>query len=92
MIAKPFSDLNNNDVSQWTVAVARDGAKEIPWVKSPCRRFIYIEIPQAAVNYICLAARVAPFSVDDISLFLPVAPENKNCISHADVICQMPHL
>ena len=26
-------DLNNNDVSQSTVAVARDTAKEIPWVK-----------------------------------------------------------
>ena len=48
MIAKPFNDLNNNDVSQWTVAVARDAAKEIPWVKPPCRRFVYIEIPQVA--------------------------------------------
>ena len=34
-------DLNNNDVSQSTVAVARDAAKEIPWVKPPCRRFVY---------------------------------------------------
>ena len=55
-VAKPFSDLNNNDVSQWTVALARDAAKEIPWVKPPCRRFVYIEIPQAAVNYAWLHA------------------------------------
>ena len=61
MIAKPFSDLNNDDVSQWTVAVARDVAKEIPWVKAPCRRFVYIEIPPSCCN-LCLAARVAPFS------------------------------
>ena len=46
----------NNDVSQWTVAVARDAAKEIPWVKPPFRRLVYIEIPQATVNYAWLHA------------------------------------
>ena len=38
-------DLNNNGVSQSTVAVARDAAKEIPWVKPPCRRFVYKNTP-----------------------------------------------
>ena len=39
-------DLNNNDVSQLTVTVARDAAKEIPWVKPPCRRFVYRNTPK----------------------------------------------
>ena len=38
-------NLNNNDVSQSTVAVTCDAAKEIPWVKPPCRKFVYKNTP-----------------------------------------------